>query len=371
MTISSRLLSVPVLLAGFLLLAAGSGLAASRPGMLQGVHGDRTLMPKSCRACHRGMSMSISGEERVCLTCHGDDQSRQEMARRGYLKQDGVNRLGDIGSELRKPFNHPVLVSSGIHQANEVLPEELVNAARHVECVDCHEPHLVERDAPFKGIPGKRVGNFMADIEKEYELCYRCHAESANLPANETNKHGEFKLTNPSYHPVEGEGRNAYVISLKEPYAEKEEKAGDISVISCSDCHGNDDANGPKGPHGSSYRGLLTTNYEMEDERPENEFAYALCYKCHSRTSILDNESFPYHKRHIEGNQATGQTGTSCFTCHDAHGSSQYQFLIRFNEDVVEPNADGKLEFQAQGVASRHGSCLLKCHGVEHNPKTY
>jgi len=317
------------------------------------------------------MSMSISGEEKVCLSCHGDSQSRLEMVRRGYLRTSGTERLYDIGAQLRKPYNHPVLTTSGVHRANEALPEELVSAARHAECVDCHEPHAVERDAPFRGIPGKRVGNFVADVDKEYELCYKCHAESANLPARATNKHAEFRTSNPSYHPVEGEGRNAYVISLKEPYAESKERPGDVAVISCSDCHGNDDVSGPRGPHGSNYRGLLVDHYEMEDERPESDYAYALCYKCHLRSSILGDESFPYHSLHIEGNRADGSAGTSCFSCHDAHGSSRNQYLIRFDEDVVEPNADDRLEFEAQGVASRHGSCSLLCHGVEHDSLAY
>ena len=340
-------------------------------GVLTGIHGNTRNMPKTCRACHRGMNMKISGEERVCLTCHGDSQQRQVMVANGYLAAGGDYTLENIEQVLRKPYNHPVLTTSGVHQQMEALPEEMVNAKRHAECVDCHHPHQVTAEAPFLGIGGRRVGNFMADIEKEYELCYRCHAESANLPAGATNKHAEFKTTNPSFHPVEGEGRNSFVISLMEPYAPRKEKPGDIAVISCSDCHGNDDSGGPKGPHGSNFRGLLIANYDLVDGRRETEVSYALCYKCHSRASILGNESFPYHALHIQGNEASGQPGTSCDSCHDAHGSTRYPYLLLFNEDTVRSNADNKLEFSAQGVASRHGSCLLNCHGVEHNPKNY
>ncbi len=361
-----------LLLLSFLLLPCLAwGVPGGKKGVLTGVHGDRELMPRSCQACHRGMSMKISGEETVCLSCHGNSQSRQAMIQGGYLKSGADRRLTDIGSELRKPYSHPALTVAGVHRQLEALPEEIVSAARHAECIDCHQPHMLDIGKPFRGISGKRVGNFIADIDKEYELCYRCHSSSANLPARSTNKHAEFKQTNPSFHPVEAEGRNKYVISLKAPYAAVAEKPGDVSMISCSDCHGSDDPGGPRGPHGSRYRGLLKVNYEMEDGRPESEYAYALCYKCHERSSILGNESFPYHALHIEGNRATDMAGTSCFTCHDAHGSTRYQFLIRFNEDVVEPNSLGKLEFKAQGVASRHGSCLLTCHGVEHNPKSY
>lgn len=340
-------------------------------GVLDGIHGNREILPRSCQACHRGMSMKISGEEKSCLSCHGNAPDRQEMVKKGFLKSREGNDLADIGLQLQKPYRHPVLTISGVHGHNETLPEEVANAPRHAECSDCHHPHAVDSGKPFRGLTGKRVGNFVAEIDKEYQLCYRCHAESANLPGTSTNKHAEFRTTNPSFHPVEGEGRSTFVISLREPYAARKQRTGDVSEITCADCHGNDEAAGPKGPHGSNYRGLVVLHYEMEDERPESEFAYALCYKCHNRSSILGNESFPHHARHIEGNRAAGRPGTSCFTCHDAHGSTRYPFLIRFNEEVVRPNRDGKIEFRPEGVATRRGSCLLSCHGVEHSPMSY
>ncbi|ORJ62915.1 hypothetical protein B5V00_02330 [Geothermobacter hydrogeniphilus] len=354
----------------FLISVSTSWGALSRGGKLQGAHGDRQALPKTCRACHRGMNMSISGEEGSCLSCHGSTVNRTAMQERGYLgKQPGV--LKNIEAELVKPYRHPVLDVKGVHRQGEALPEEIVNATRHSECVDCHDPHLVSSEAPFRGLKGRRVGNFIADIKDEYELCYRCHSSSANLPVDSTDKHLEFKVTNRSFHPVEGEGRNKYVISLLEPYNETQERQGDVSIISCSSCHGSDEIDGPRGPHGSRFRGLLKYNYEMDDGRNESYYAYQLCYTCHDRNSILGDESFSLHSLHILGDRSRGEAGTSCFTCHDAHGSQQNQYLIRFNEDVVRPAANGRLEYKAQGVASRHGSCTLSCHGVEHDALSY
>jgi hypothetical protein len=364
---------IPVLL--LLLFAWTPGDLHAGPriesGKLQGSHGNRASLPRSCQACHRGMNMRVSGEEGTCLHCHGGSEAREKMVADGYLRLTGKVRLADIGAELRKPYNHPVLTISGVHRQFEALPEEVVDAYRHAECVDCHNPHLVDKGKPFRGLKGKRVGNLITGLVEEYDLCYKCHSVSANLPVRSTNKAEEFRLTNPSFHPVEGEGKNAFVISLKAPYTARKDRPGDVSIISCRDCHGSDDAAAPCGPHGSNYRGLLVAHYELEDGRPESEQAYALCYKCHNRASILGNESFPYHALHIEGNKAANAPGTSCHTCHTAHGSSRYQYLIRFNEDVVRANTSGKLEFRAQGVASRSGSCLLNCHGKEHDPKSY
>ena len=344
---------------------------AAQKGKLTGLHGEKNILPKSCRACHRGMSMSISGEEISCLRCHGNSTDRQQMQAAGYLTDSAARNYENIEAELRKPYRHPVLDISGVHQQREALPEELVNARRHAECIDCHEPHQLQKNAPYRGISKQGIGNFSADVTKEFELCYKCHAGSANLPADSSNKRDEFRRSNPSFHPIEGEGANAYVISLKSPYKARQEQPGDVSTISCSDCHGSDGSGAPKGPHGSIYRGLLDDNYEMESGRSENQRAYALCYRCHERSSILGNESFPFHALHIQGNGTREFAGTSCFTCHDAHGSSVNQFLIRFNADIVEANVTGDLQFKAVGVASRHGSCALSCHGVEHDSKSY
>lgn len=247
-----------------------------------------------------------------------------------------------------------MLTVQGDHRNNVRLPAVVVSATRHSVCIGCHDPHLVEKQNPYRGLKGRRVGNFVTDITQEYELCYRCHSESANLPGNSSNKHEEFRTTNPSFHPVEGEGKNTFVISLKSPYVAQKQKPKDVSLVSCNDCHGNDDPNGARGPHGSNYPGLLSLNYQMDDERSESEQAYALCYKCHARASILSNESFPYHALHIQG-QLGGQGGVSCFTCHDSHGSSQYPHLIKFNEIVVAENSAGKLLYKSQGYTARRG----------------
>ena len=358
---------ITLLVVFFLVVLVSS--ASATDSFLQGAHANIELMPKSCRACHSGMRISVNGEEDNCLKCHGDPSNRAYMASRGYIADANVS-LADIGAELQKPYSHPSLSFRNIHRQNEQLPEDQMHAQRHAECVDCHNPHEASADQPYRGIPGRRIGNMIVDVQFEYELCYKCHAESANLPGDSTNKHAEFRISNPSFHPVEGEGASSYVISLKEPFVARADKASDISIINCSSCHGSEDINSPRGPHGSSYEGLLVDNYEQRDGFPEGQFTYALCYKCHDRISILADESFPHHSKHIVG-LSSATSGTSCFTCHDAHGSTQYPSLIRFNEEVVRPNLNGRLEFRSNGVAARSGTCSLSCHDVEHDERSY
>ncbi|MDO8971686.1 MAG: cytochrome c3 family protein, partial [Saprospiraceae bacterium] len=201
------------------ILFAAVAFAAAEKGMLLGSHGDKELLPRSCQACHRGMSIYINGEENSCVPCHGSDSDRNRMSSSKHLRPGGVATLKDIVKELRKPYRHPVFDVRGAHRSGEILPEELINAIRHSECVDCHNPHVSDQKRPLAGIQGRRVGNLITEIVNEYELCFKCHSISANLPQSSTNKAEEFRTTNPSFHPVLAEGKQAFVVSLKEPYA--------------------------------------------------------------------------------------------------------------------------------------------------------
>lgn len=328
-------------------------------------HLDRNLLPNGCASCHVGFDFSNGGGSYKCLSCHGPLNKRpKQMVMRNIQTKD-------VSKDFAKNYRHPVFDGKDVHSSREILPETSSTTPRHAVCVDCHNPHYISSENVYAGVRGKRVGNFSSTITKEYELCYLCHGDSANLPVRSTNKRAEFSTNNPSFHPVEGEGRNLQVVSLLRPYREKKEAANDISVIKCADCHGSDDPNSSYGPHGSKYRGLLVDNYETGDKLPESSFNYALCYRCHKRSSILGNESFPFHSRHITGEPNSKEGGTSCYTCHSSHGSTENRYLIRFNRDYVTESSSGKRQFVEKGAYSFHGDCYLTCHGVDHNPKSY
>ncbi|WP_298439731.1 cytochrome c3 family protein [Geobacter sp.] len=357
------------ILASFLVLPSVSPAAPVRSG----VHLDRQTVPQGCSTCHLKFNFKAGGGPETCIVCHGDP-SRLKQQNRSMPKgfAPAGRDMKNIEAEFTKPYRHPSFDVRGAHSGSEVLPETDPRAPRHADCVDCHNPHYVSSDNKFAGIRGKRVGNLVSSITQEYELCYRCHAESANLPGRFTNKRMEFNVTNPSYHPVEAEGKNTAVVSLVKPYKEKKVNAGDVATITCGDCHGSESSASPRGPHGSLYEHILVDNYSTLDNQPETPYAYALCYRCHNRTSILGNESFRYHALHIQGTGGlAGANGTSCYTCHNSHGSIDNRYLIRFNPAVVYPNSKGMLKFVEKGVATFHGECYLSCHGVDHDPKSY
>jgi len=327
-----------------------------------------TVAENGCENCHR--PHSAGGHERLlnhvfeednCLICH-----------RGNVA------ASDIELELTKPHGHPVHNYSGVHDAAEGRTTRYL--PKHVECMDCHNPHVANDDAgpgapfvsgPNQGVQGIDIsGQSITSSQYQYEICFKCHADFSvikSLPLvrqiNQINTRLEFQPGNPSFHPVVASGRNLDVPSLLHPYSTN-------SIISCIDCHGSDDSGGTKGPHGSVYKFLLVNRYKIEDHTRESAYSYALCYKCHSRSSILSNQSFKYHRDHIVDQQA------SCAVCHDPHGVSSTQgnqsansHLINFEVTSVRPDNLGRLYFQDLGRFA--GQCFLSCHGKIHEVASY
>ena len=175
----------------------------------------------------------------------------------------------------------------------------------------------------------------------------------------------EFDPTNPSYHPIEAPGKNTDVPSLIAPLTES-------SMIYCTDCHASNGTGSPAGPHGSIYPHLLKYNYTTSDNTKESYTAYELCYQCHDRNNLIFNSPYSdkIHKKHVDGEDAP------CATCHDPHGISSTQgnstnnsSLINFNTSIVSPNRNGILRYEDTG--NHRGRCYLRCHGKDHNPKSY
>jgi predicted CXXCH cytochrome family protein len=328
-----------------------------------------TVAENACENCHsphnaegRNRLLNYFSEETNCLICH-----------------NGSVAATDIRSMLNKSYVHNVYSYSRLHD-----PEERnIVQTRHVECADCHNPHASRnfKTAPpyangfIEGVQGvDRNGNSVAHIQFQYELCYRCHADSPVKPASATprqieqnNVRLEFDSNNPSYHPIENLGKNPDVPSLISPLSES-------GVIYCTDCHSSNGNDSPKGPHGSIYPHILKYRYETADYTPESYQNYELCYQCHNRNLILNGlDSFTreVHRKHIVEEQ------TPCNVCHEPHGISSSQgnsmnhtHLINFDISVVSPDpVTGKLEFADLG--NFNGSCYLRCHGKNHSPESY
>lgn len=320
-----------------------------------------TVAENGCESCHnphkaggRDRLMNYQEEESNCLNCH-----------------NGNVASTNISIELTKPYLHNVFGYNLSHDAAETLPASVM----HAECVDCHNPHAVTNEtasAPaangfLYGVRGiNQVGSPVDPVQFEYEICYKCHADSPLKPSSHTirqieqnNVRLEFDLSSTSYHPVTGVGKNMDSPSLIAPvYTE-------TSIIYCTDCHASNGSGAPAGPHGSIYPTLLKYRYMKADNTPKSASSYELCYSCHNRASILSDNSFSYHKKHVS------EEDTPCNVCHDPHGISSAQgnpmnnsHLINFDISIVGSAGSGFLRFVDTGINS--GYCLLRCHGKTH-----
>ena len=329
-----------------------------------------TVGENACENCHtphgagRNERLLIfKFEEDNCLDCH-----------------DGKVASADIAFEITKPYRHGVQDYTGVHDPAEDYTFGRVS--RHVECSDCHNPHQANGipypgggvvAGPNSGVSGvSAAGRMVTSAHYLYEICFKCHGDSENnvvtaLPVtrqiNTLNTRFSFDRANPSFHPVESRGKNPDVPSLLAPYTA-------ASIIRCTDCHGNSDQTGPPGPHGSDFPYLLADRYVTSDNTPESPSGYALCYKCHSRSALLNTDiSFP-HRVHVVDQKAP------CSACHDPHGISAMQgnalnnsHLINFDLSIVQTTYTGRLEYESLGRF--RGRCFLTCHGKLHDPMSY
>lgn len=327
-----------------------------------------TVAENGCSNCHREHSagqpqrlLNFALEEDNCLRCH-----------------NGAVATKDIADDVAKVSAHSGAATFGIHDPTE----DPGTMPRHAECQDCHNPHQATAGtAPAPGVPGTLTGvsgisssgTPITPIGNGYELCYKCHADNHGaavyVPRQlvQANVRLEFNISNPSFHPIEGPGRNSSGPSLIAPWTVS-------SRVTCTDCHDSNTSPsvggaGARGPHGSNYRPILALNYTTTDNTSESSAAYALCYRCHSRTSILGDASFREHKKHIVDERSP------CSACHDSHGINAGQgnatnnsHLINFDTSIVRPY-NGVIRFTDLGT--RRGTCTLICHGETHNNESY
>jgi predicted CXXCH cytochrome family protein len=319
-----------------------------------------TVAANGCENCHaphaagnKPRLLNFARAEDNCLVCHNGNVAAKNVL-----------------AELNKPSAHPVLTTSSLHDAAE---GPMTGTSRHAACVDCHNPHAsTTGPATGAGLSGALAqvqgmsagGALVKAVSKEYELCFRCHADSSSHSASQVarqfpqpNTRLQFSPGNASYHPVLGVAKSTLDSSLVSSWTLSQQ-------MLCTDCHNNDQGPGAKGtgangPHGSRYAPLLERNLTQVDFQFESPAAYALCYKCHSEYVLMADR---LHGQHVRDQK------TACSTCHDAHGVQNQAHLINFNTLYVQP-LNGRIAYTSLGPGN--SSCTLSCHGTDHNASSY
>jgi predicted CXXCH cytochrome family protein len=348
---------------------------------------------------------------------------------------------------------------------------------RHAECADCHNPHVAtngthnlgsnSRGNAIKGVWGVEVSyggtawtsptfTKVQSITKEYELCFKCHSSwawgddppDATDPGSynytQTDISKEFNPNNLGYHPIIAPGKNQPDPSLNQTNWESGygisgawtrtgmsgvaadadyvgltntfvPPYGASSLLTCSDCHANDDPSGPQGPHGSTQKWFLKkvdtgitytrkdgtvvsygasggdVNLDLGTNDPNN-----LCLNCHradvygrdnsNGVAVAENLSRFDHESGLRTqrcNVTRNAYGIMCMNCHggDAtgteggtgnklggiHGSN----LGAIDPDNQIPNGSEAIigerlknganwEGHIKGTTSQRGSCFTK-----------
>ncbi|MGW8325708.1 MAG: cytochrome c3 family protein, partial [Desulfobacterales bacterium] len=134
-----------------------------------------TVGENGCENCHtphtagsKERLLLFSFEEDNCLDCH-----------------NGTVASTDIASMIVKPYRHGVQDYTALHDAAEDFTSEIV--PKHVECVDCHNPHQANGDpspgggvvsGATRGVSGVSAsGQTVISAQYLYEICFKCHGD--------------------------------------------------------------------------------------------------------------------------------------------------------------------------------------------------
>lgn len=310
-----------------------------------------TSAPIQCVFCHephgvrdaRGVipAMLRARSAATCGQCH-----------------DG-SRAANVADQLNRTFVHGAQ-ARGVHDPNERDDAARFAASprdrRHVDCGDCHNVHVSAQNGASavsrvevdpRSVPSAIRYTFRSatdpGLASEWEVCFKCHSSWTKQPARQSDLAELTLPENPSFHPIQAEGRNVSI--ARESFTGR---YGPESRITCTDCHGSDEDD-ERGLHGSRNEHLL--------KRPDGE----LCFSCHSfdvyasagsDTRTRAASRFNGHAFHVAEQQL------ACSTCHDPHGSTRFPALL------VRANGRGILNYEPTPAGA---TCQSTCH----QPRTY
>ena len=342
-------------------------------------------------------SLAVARDGNLCLTCHD------------------VNgpAVVDIQRQVTKQYSHslgsPAL--AGRHSAKEMLTPGSYSATnRHIECVDCHNPHKLPSSTKhsagtntasdlLKGASGveaaystapwtapsftPRATDYLTDVRCEYEICFKCHSSWAYGPSPplapsgsvETDQSVEFNPNNASFHPVVDYIKtNSYTIPTaangsKQTMEPPWDALSGHKLMYCSDCHSSESPGDPKGPHGSTNPYLLIAPTSQTDD--------TLCLKCH-KASVYKPATDPGTAE--TGSRFDEQTTSNGRASHYFHGVQKRVGCRQCHCGSRTAAAGAVSARSAHGtnlapdlmngtnISSFHpGSCSPTCHGT----KTY
>lgn len=326
-----------------------------------------------------------------CTDCHNPHR---------VMKSDQFNDTSSESSGTHKHASgHTNIASGALKGSYGVEPIYLSDKFE----ADQNAVDLIISFTEKKGVPSPGASTSVSSsyVTREYQICLRCHSNfgfGTNPPSlgdsgggttsgtngvtQLTNQAMEFQaptnhkgetgsagyssgLSDPdnhrSWHPVmDNTGRTANVRGANASNWLAPWNGGvGTQTMYCSDCHGNNTANGttvpsagkPWGPHGSTNNFILKGNWSAPTTGGIN--TSELCFRCHStgyRTGNVNSgfmtqdkgDGHTIHADRIEN--ASPRDNLRCTMCHVAlpHGWKNKAFLINLND--VGPECEGVAE---------------------------
>ncbi|MHB0977671.1 MAG: cytochrome c3 family protein [Candidatus Aquicultorales bacterium] len=301
-------------------------------------------------------------EENFCYICH----SGGAAAGTDIYGNAMSARSEDVKDQFTKASKHPVgeAALSGRHKADEYISATAgswnVGTSRHVECGDCHEPHVAKTGLHQQGqstIGAVLTGSWgvaltwptawtepatsaysktiLGSASEEWQLCLKCHSNFAYgatppvAPSGgvETNQALEFNPNNAGYHAVAGPSKTSGGTYINGWSAD--------SRMTCSDCH--DRSSGlAEGPHGSDNAYLLAAPWSNATGTAGSDGD--LCFSCHQRGTYGGNTNnsgtatgFSTGSKNLHN---VGQHRVACVSCHSGvpHGWHKYRLLVEVSD---------------------------------------
>ena len=327
-----------------------------------------------------------SADAGKCVNCHDPHGAKDAkglvpalLRRRGVAQCLACHRgdpAPDVASAFAKAYRHPLVADpvpmalgsgpGGAIGSGSVL--EPAPAAGDATCSACHNPHVAGQDSirpmtagalrSLAGVAraspagnaagGARTFTLAAGSEaglvREYEVCFKCHSAASRRPARGADLAALLNPSNPSFHPVEAQGRNRGVDCRSFAQGWSSER-----LVTCSDCHGSDDE-AQRGPHGSANAHILRRPQPsgLADQQVQE---MDLCFVCHAFKTYGESKTSAAYSRWA-GHGAHASRGITCWTCHDAHGSATLPALVALRSSGLAAYVQ-----DAGG-----GTCTTSCH---------
>jgi len=357
----------------------------------------------ACANCHYAHNDAVgprnldAAESAACSPCHGGANSSPALL--------------NVMAEYNKTYSHPTLIVTGIHDPAEAVP---VNNARHAACSDCHNSHTASAQtgtalppavqASVTGVNGYDTSGAVNPATKEYQMCFKCHADSTNKPTTSTygrtsiryplgplptgypvppprpadQYNLRLKFASTIGHNVMGNSVVTTTVNSLLPNmlnvggtANPNRPMTKTSLLYCTDCHSSDQARssggtGPNGPHGSIYEHLLQLNLKQDSAGATagGGSGAALCGKCHNLSTVQGESPHGDHN------------GVACTTCHDPHGviggtPGANWAMQNWDTQIVLPSSTAPNYWGHFYIASNNRGCYTNCHGDNHNGRKY